>query len=321
MARRCSGRSWVGKVQSAALGRHTVLILAGLLLGWVPALEAQTVLFQDTFHNGNPTQVKGESPHFWKTVNSGLGHYGRFSLTEKDGALVMEATNTSAQQAALGLSCASLQPFNFITGPVRFEVSGLSVHGSTPNASNLYFDVTAKATSTAYLDQGCTRFGLRLRGDNAMQLGWRINHPGPSVLGTALTSFMNLGPGAITGFQLTLDGSSWVARPATGGLKYDLRFACAPDNPSDSNHDGWIDSGDTGFASLAGQFSPADSAQFIKSWLAENGNVPAAQAKASLSFQDRVTAGAAGVSSTVELKKIAVVALLPAKDAGAGGRP
>ncbi len=291
-------------------------IAAGITLtAGLSVAQADTVLFQDLFNNGNPENVNGESPNYWNYQDASPGGYGTYSISESGGSispptpgtLAMTATNTSSTQAAMGLNSAQLQKYNFFVGPVTFSASGLSITGSpNNNNSNLYFSVLSKATSTAYNSSTSDRIGIRLRGDG--NFGFGIGDgSGPLQSSAAYFGLVNLGTTTITGLAMTLNASSWAANSATGTLTYNLSFTYSGTDSLDSNHDGVISSTDAGFSELSGSLSNSVSTTFLDQWLTDNGaGRTTADALAAIAMQSRVTTSAYPASSTVSMNTVAV---------------
>lgn len=99
----------------------------------------------------------------------------------------------------------------------------------------------------------------------------------------------NSSTATITGFEMTLDASSWVANNATGGLAYNVRVSYTGTNANDTNTDGWISSADATFSDLSGTLTSTATTSFVTAWLSDNGGTTTSTALASMSIHDRTT--------------------------------
>lgn len=295
------------KRKGQTMKKMTVAALGGVLV-WatVPAAYASTILFNDQFNEAisAPLDAHGTNTsitNYWKTIDTGAN--GLYSLTESGGSMTMVATDNTATsfQAGKWLYSGALQSYNFMTAPVTFAASGLALTANAPNG-NLYFDVTSKSLAPGSTNDTATaRIGFRLRNDGFFRLKYGNSNTWFSgdMSGSAITLSQH-GPGSasllnnsstatITGFEMTLDASSWVANNATGGLAYNVRVSYTGTNANDTNTDGWISSADATFSDLSGTLTSTATTSFVTAWLSDNGGTTTSTALASMSIHDRTT--------------------------------
>lgn len=191
--------------------RYTLFTGSLLVCLWMSPAHAQVPLYVDTFANGVVSNSDTITA-FWSPITNTYSSY-----TETGGKLVCTAggagTTYSGLLAPRIFSGEPRDDFNFFKRKLRFSAD-VGITGDVASESLLRFVLSVGSGSPYYEEDG---LAVLLTGDQKVTLSYKLDHSFFSIeSGVKLVNSVNVGS-AITGFDLTLDATTYTLVVRTAG--------------------------------------------------------------------------------------------------------
>lgn len=185
-------------------------LIGGAMLGasWLGQARADTVVFVDNFDNSVVADSDANTG-FWTTYKSNPSCLISEN-TAGSSDLEMTATGgTGSDQAKAAIYSQLNSTFSIGTQKLQFSARGLAIGGSGGNTydRSLRFSLNDSAGSDGY--PAADAWVMNIFGNNKVKLGWKTGAPNSDPFAHLIFDVTITTIGNITGFDLTLDNTTY----------------------------------------------------------------------------------------------------------------